>query len=123
MRAKRITGGLHDAKAQVPWNRAMDRKNGQKPGTTVPKARLFLSKCHHIGAAQATIGKRDFSANMAESGALVDLEQERFGACRIQTTLNQAENPGSGRASNSATRSWSDNLGACSRINRRPPAS
>src|SRR3954447_629701 len=110
MRAKRISGGLQDAKVQVPWNRAKDRKNGQKPGTTVPQARLFLSKCHHIGAARATIGKRDFSANMAEYGALVDLEKGKTGECLIQTTLNQAGNPGSGSgsASNRAATSWSD---------------
>src|SRR5712672_1430782 len=125
MRAKRIAAGPCDAKAQVPWNGAKGQKNGPeqaRAGGPCPK--LFLSKCHHIGAAQATIGKRDFSTNMTESGALVDLEQERFGACRIRTTLNQAENPGSGSASeiNRATGSRISRK-ACSRINCRTPLS
>src|SRR3954452_15750804 len=126
MRAKRIAAALDAAKAQVPENDAKRRKmtREQAPiGLLCPE--LFLSKCHHIGAAQATIGKRDFSANMAESGAFVDLKQERFAECRIQTTINQAENPvrRSASASNSATRSWNDNLGACSPIKRRTSAS
>jgi hypothetical protein len=52
MKAKRIAGGPHAAKAQVPENDAKRQKNDPRTGLIgLLCPELFLSKCHHIDAA------------------------------------------------------------------------